>query len=77
VALVPLPLSGQKPHSSQIVLRSRVGDTTLARQVTEDKNAKIDRAGVIQRDACRKRTSGYFLPTKMSEMNLNTNNPIT
>ena len=62
MALVPLPLSGQQPHSSQIVLLSIVGDTTLARHVTEDNNAKIDRADVILRDACRKRTSGYFLP---------------
>jgi hypothetical protein len=51
VAFVPLPLSGQQPHSSQIVLLSIVGDTTLARHVIEDNNAKIDRAGVILRDA--------------------------
>jgi hypothetical protein len=65
VALVPLPLSGQQAHTLQIVLLSMVGDNTLARHVTEANNAKIDRAGVILRDACRKRTSGYFLPNKV------------
>jgi hypothetical protein len=65
VALVPLPLSGQQPYSKQILLLSIVSDNTLAGQVTEDNNAKINRAGVILMDASRKRTSGYFLPNKV------------
>jgi hypothetical protein len=64
VALVPLPLSGQQPHSSQIALLSIVGDNTLARHVTEDNNTKIDHAGVILGDACRKRLQDIFCQIK-------------
>jgi hypothetical protein len=65
VALVPLPLSGQQPYSSQRVFLSIVGDHTFARHVTEDNNAKKIMLGVMLTDACRKRTSGYFLSNKV------------
>jgi len=63
--LVPLPLSGQQPYSSQRIFLSIVGDNTLVRHVTEDNNAKEARAKVMLKDACRKWTSGYFPPSKV------------
>jgi hypothetical protein len=65
MALVPLPLSGQQAHTLQIVLLSMVSDNTLTGHITEANNAKIDCAGAILRDACRKKTSGYFLPSRV------------
>jgi len=42
------------------ILLSIVGDTTLARHITEVNNAKINRAGVLLRDALQKKVSRIF-----------------
>jgi hypothetical protein len=54
MALVPLPLSGQQPHSLPRVLPSFVEDNTLGRHVTEDNTTKKYRAVVMLTDVARK-----------------------